>query len=151
MPGGLSVTSDASNAANGVQHGAATHVRYFASRAALTLCVQGLMTGADYSGKKTTLVLFINGRPVECSPLKRAVELAYSRLLPKAAKPFLFLVLPSSLSILRNTVNHQSPHRNMMTGGELASGCTGMASNLYSCKGPYGMCNPAECSLFSAH
>ena len=96
----------------------------------LTLCAQGLMTGADYSGKKTTLVLFINGRPVECSPLKRAVELMYSRLLPKAAKPFLFLVLPSSLSIVRNTTKHQT-HRNLMTGGELASGYTGLASNLY--------------------
>ena len=122
---GLPFTSDASIAATGAQHGFATYVRYCASGAAvLTLCAQGLMTGADYSGKKTTLVLFINGRPVECSPLKRALELTYSRLLPKAAKPFLFLVLPSSLLILHNTVKHQT-HRNAMTGGGLASSCTG--------------------------
>ena len=50
------------------------------------------MTGADYSGKKTVLVLLINGRPVECLPLKRALEATYAGILPKAAKPFVFLV-----------------------------------------------------------
>ena len=29
---------------------------------------------------------------VECTPLKRALEAAYATLLPKAAKPFVFLV-----------------------------------------------------------
>ena len=50
------------------------------------------MSGADYSGKKTQLVLFINGRAVESTPLKRALEATYATLLPKAAKPFVFLV-----------------------------------------------------------
>ena len=62
----------------------------------LTLAVlQGFVSNADYSGKKTVLVLFINGRPVECSPLKRALEATYAAILPKASKPWVFLVRPS--------------------------------------------------------
>ena len=38
------------------------------------------------------MVLFINGRPVDCSPLKRALEATYAAILPKAAKPWVFLV-----------------------------------------------------------
>jgi DNA mismatch repair ATPase MutL len=55
--------------------------------------LDGLVSSADYSAKKTTLVLFINGRLVECPPLKRACEAVYATLLPKADKPFLFLQL----------------------------------------------------------
>ena len=57
-----------------------------------TSAMQGFVSNADYSGKKTVLVLFINGRPVDCSPLKRALEATYAALLPKAAKPWVFLV-----------------------------------------------------------
>lgn len=58
--------------------------------------LQGFVSNADYSGKKTVLVLFINGRPVECSPLKRALEATYAAILPKASKPWVFLVDPSA-------------------------------------------------------
>ena len=54
--------------------------------------LQGFVSNADYSGKKTVLVLFINGRPVDCSTLKRALEATYAAILPKAAKPWVFLV-----------------------------------------------------------
>lgn len=50
------------------------------------------MTGAEYSGKKVIVIIFINRRPVECRQLKRAIELTYISLLPKASKPFIFLV-----------------------------------------------------------
>ncbi|PSC74702.1 DNA mismatch repair Mlh1 [Micractinium conductrix] len=53
--------------------------------------VEGYISSADYSGKKTHMVLFINGRSVECKPLKRALETTYAAVLPKAAKPFIFL------------------------------------------------------------
>jgi len=53
--------------------------------------MQGIVSGTDYAGKRTSLMLFINGRPVECSPLKRAIEITYTTLLPKAAKPWVFL------------------------------------------------------------
>ncbi len=66
--------------------------------------MQGFVSNADFIGKKTMLVLFINGRPVDCSPLKRALEATYAAILPKAAKPWIFLVkcvlwctLPSAL------------------------------------------------------
>ncbi|KAK9813170.1 hypothetical protein WJX72_010077 [[Myrmecia] bisecta] len=52
---------------------------------------EGFVSSADYSGKKSMLVLFINQRPVECGPLKRALEATYAAILPKAAKPFIFL------------------------------------------------------------
>ena len=120
------------------------------SRHAPQLPWQGYISTADYEGKKTQLVLFINGRSgeaccrccalagmaaqpgggtqmqqpglcwrcfsawpgptpctalpcpwqrtspllpaVECTPLKRALEASYAAVLPKACKPFLFLV-----------------------------------------------------------
>jgi hypothetical protein len=55
------------------------------------------VSGADYSGKKTVLVLFINGRPVDCGPLKRAFEAVYASVLPQSARPFIFLVRPDAL------------------------------------------------------
>lgn len=67
----------------------------------LQCAVSGFVTGADYAGRKTQLVLFINGRGVECTPLKRALEGAYAALLPKAAKPFIFLVRPAKKSAKR--------------------------------------------------
>lgn len=55
-------------------------------------CAQGLISGANYvSGKKTVLVFFINGRAVDCPPLRRTLEGLYGSLLPKAARPWLFL------------------------------------------------------------
>lgn len=44
-----------------------------------------------YSVKKTTLILFINGRLVECAPLKRALEAVYAGLYAKASKCWVFL------------------------------------------------------------
>lgn len=58
----------------------------------LRCSVDGYVTGADYVGRKTQLVLFINGRSVEFPPLKRCLEATYGAVLPKgAAKPFAFL------------------------------------------------------------
>ncbi|KAL4433570.1 hypothetical protein ABPG75_000011 [Micractinium tetrahymenae] len=53
--------------------------------------VEGYISNADFSGKRTQMVLFINGRSVECTALKRALEATYAAVLPKAAKPFIFL------------------------------------------------------------
>lgn len=53
----------------------------------------GLVSNANYSGKKTTLLLFINHRSVESSAIKRAVEQTYSTFLPKGGKPFVYLSL----------------------------------------------------------
>ncbi|CAI5458153.1 unnamed protein product [Closterium sp. Yama58-4] len=55
--------------------------------------MRGLISSANYSAKKTTMVLFINNRLVECSPLRKACEATYAAILPKAARPFLYLSL----------------------------------------------------------
>ncbi|KAI0528539.1 hypothetical protein KFK09_001081 [Dendrobium nobile] len=53
--------------------------------------MDGFISSANYMAKKTTMVLFINDRLVECTPLKRAIEVAYSATLTKASKPFIFM------------------------------------------------------------
>ncbi|KAI3726580.1 hypothetical protein L1987_66378 [Smallanthus sonchifolius] len=58
--------------------------------------MDGLISDANYSAKKTTMVLFINERLVECTALKRAIEIVYAATLPKASKPFIYMsiILP---------------------------------------------------------
>lgn len=53
--------------------------------------MEGFISSANYSAKKTTMVLFINDRLVECTALKRAIEVVYSAILPKASKPFIYM------------------------------------------------------------
>ncbi|EMC91913.1 hypothetical protein BAUCODRAFT_152270 [Baudoinia panamericana UAMH 10762] len=55
--------------------------------------IDGLVSSANYSGKKTTLLLFINHRSVDSSAIKKAVEQTYSNFLPKGGKPFVYLSL----------------------------------------------------------
>ena len=53
----------------------------------------GLVSNANHSTKKTTLLLFINHRAVESNAIKKAVEQTYSTFLPKGGKPFVYLSL----------------------------------------------------------
>ena len=53
----------------------------------------GYATNANYSIKRTTLLLFINHRSVESSAIKKAVEQIYTMFLPKGGKPFVYLSL----------------------------------------------------------
>ncbi|KAF3514026.1 hypothetical protein F2Q69_00002683 [Brassica cretica] len=53
--------------------------------------MEGFVSNSNYVAKKTILVLFINDRLVECSALKRAVEIVYAATLPKASKPFVYM------------------------------------------------------------
>ncbi|KAL4073647.1 histidine kinase-like ATPase [Scleroderma yunnanense] len=48
-------------------------------------------TSANFQGKKTVLILFINHRLVESSAIKKAIESVYSGILPKGAFPFIYL------------------------------------------------------------
>uniref|UniRef100_A0A5B7C0A9 Putative MUTL isoform 1 n=1 Tax=Davidia involucrata TaxID=16924 RepID=A0A5B7C0A9_DAVIN len=59
--------------------------------------MDGFISNSNYIAKKITMVLFINDRLVECSALKRAIEIVYAATLPKASKPFIYMsiVLPS--------------------------------------------------------
>lgn len=54
---------------------------------------KGLASNANYSGKRTSLLLFINHRSVDSTIIKKAVEQAYSAFLPKGGKPFVYLSL----------------------------------------------------------
>ncbi|KAJ6805766.1 DNA mismatch repair protein MLH1 [Iris pallida] len=53
--------------------------------------MDGFISNANYIAKKTTMVLYINDRLVECTSLKRAIEVVYSATLPKASKPFIYM------------------------------------------------------------
>ncbi|KAK7416057.1 DNA mismatch repair protein Mlh1 [Neonectria magnoliae] len=54
---------------------------------------EGYTTNANYSVKKTTLLLFINHRCVESTHIKKAIEQTYSNFLPKQGHPFVYLSL----------------------------------------------------------
>jgi DNA mismatch repair protein MLH1 len=54
---------------------------------------KGLATNANYSTKKTTILLFINHRCVESSNIRKAIEQTYSSFLPKNGHPFVYLSL----------------------------------------------------------
>ncbi|XP_038681486.1 DNA mismatch repair protein MLH1 isoform X2 [Tripterygium wilfordii] len=58
--------------------------------------MDGLISDLNYVAKKITMVLFINDRLVDCTALKRAIEIVYAATLPKASKPFIYMsiVLP---------------------------------------------------------
>lgn len=54
---------------------------------------RGFATNANYSHKKTTLLLFVNHRCVESSDIKKSLEETYKAFLPKNAHPFVYLSL----------------------------------------------------------
>lgn len=53
----------------------------------------GYATNANYSVKRTALLLFINNRSVESSAVKKAIEQTYQLFLPKGGHPFVYLCL----------------------------------------------------------
>jgi DNA mismatch repair protein MLH1 len=53
----------------------------------------GYATNANYSVKRTSLLLFINNRSVESSAVKKAIEQTYQLFLPKGGHPFIYLSL----------------------------------------------------------
>lgn len=55
--------------------------------------LSGCLTIPTYHQKSFTFILFINGRLVDCSQIKRTVLGVYSQLLPKGTGPFVYLSL----------------------------------------------------------
>lgn len=53
----------------------------------------GFATNANYSAKRTSLLLFINHRSVESTVVKKAVEQTYQMFLPKGGHPFVYISL----------------------------------------------------------
>eukprot|EP00882_Tetradesmus_deserticola_P008391 GHRQ01008848.1.p1 GENE.GHRQ01008848.1~~GHRQ01008848.1.p1 ORF type:complete len:560 (+),score=205.50 GHRQ01008848.1:133-1812(+) len=54
---------------------------------------EGFVSNLTHIGRRSTLILFINGRPVDQGQLKRALEAVYVAQNPKANKPWVFLDL----------------------------------------------------------
>ncbi|KAF4549301.1 MutL-like protein [Elsinoe fawcettii] len=52
---------------------------------------EGWASTANYSGKKTNMLLFINHRSVESSAIRKAVEQTYQPFLPRSGHPFVYL------------------------------------------------------------
>ncbi|KAA8496638.1 DNA mismatch repair protein Mlh1 [Porphyridium purpureum] len=50
-----------------------------------------LVSNANYNAKRFVFVCFINGRLVNCAPIKRALLAVYGDLLPKGTYPFAYL------------------------------------------------------------
>ena len=55
--------------------------------------VSGFATNANYSAKRTMVLLFINHRSVESPVVKKAIEQTYQFFLPKGGHPFVYLNL----------------------------------------------------------
>ena len=54
---------------------------------------RGWATNANFSMKRTTLLLFINGRSVESTNIRKALDETYAVYLPKNSHPFIYLSL----------------------------------------------------------
>lgn len=60
----------------------------------------GLASNAGYRARKAVFITFINGRLVECGPLRRAVDAAYAGVLPTGARPWVYVSLTMPPEIL---------------------------------------------------
>ncbi|KAK6363500.1 DNA mismatch repair protein [Orbilia blumenaviensis] len=54
---------------------------------------KGLITNANYSIKKTTMLLFINHRCVESTAIRKSLEQMYTAFLPKGGHPYIYLTV----------------------------------------------------------
>ncbi|GAM90156.1 hypothetical protein ANO11243_081960 [Dothideomycetidae sp. 11243] len=59
----------------------------------LGVSANGWASSVNYSGKKTTLLLFINHRSVDSSAIRKSIETTYQPFLPRHGHPFVYLSL----------------------------------------------------------
>jgi DNA mismatch repair protein MLH1 len=55
--------------------------------------LRGYISNPNYSSKKGTYIFFINNRLIECGSIKRVIDNVYAQLLPKHARPFIYISL----------------------------------------------------------
>ncbi|KAL7976830.1 hypothetical protein Chor_008779 [Crotalus horridus] len=78
--------------------------------ATLAFKMKGFVTNANYSMKKCIFLLFINGRLVESTALRRAIETVYAAYLPKSTYPFLYISLeiaPQNVDVNVHPTKHE--------------------------------------------
>eukprot|EP00727_Mastigamoeba_balamuthi_P012982 m51a1_g8306 putative dna mismatch repair protein mlh1 isoform x1 (883) ;mRNA; r:64520-68326 len=66
-------------------------VEFQCSDEALGLGAKGLVSNPNYNVRKTTFILFINNRLVDCAPLKKALDSVYSQYLPKGTHAWMYI------------------------------------------------------------
>ncbi|KAA8904640.1 hypothetical protein FN846DRAFT_952062 [Sphaerosporella brunnea] len=66
-------------------------IEFEVSNIPLAFTSKGMLSNANYHVKKTTLLLFINGRAVESTAIRKAIDATYSTFLPKGGHPFVYL------------------------------------------------------------
>lgn len=59
----------------------------------LNFKMNGYISNANYSVKKLVFLLFINNRLVDCTTLRKAIEVVYVNYLPKDKHPFVYISL----------------------------------------------------------
>lgn len=70
-------------------------------------------SNSTFHAKKIEFILFINGRLVECRPLKKAISDLYANFLPKKTHPFVYISLnvrPDKLDVNIHPTKHQVQH-----------------------------------------
>lgn len=76
----------------------------------LKLDIDAYVTNANVSLKKFTFLLFINNRLVECTSLKKSLDLLYQTFLPRGASPFIYMSLkmhPNHLDVNVHPTKHE--------------------------------------------
>lgn len=72
--------------------------------------IRGLITNANYSNKNFTLLLFINNRLVDSTPIRKMLEDLYSIYLPRKAHPWCYISLeinPSNIDVNVHPTKHE--------------------------------------------
>ncbi|XP_069469304.1 DNA mismatch repair protein Mlh1 isoform X2 [Ambystoma mexicanum] len=78
--------------------------------AKLSFKMKGYISNANYSVKRCIFLLFINGRLVESSALRKSIETVYAAYLPKNTHPFLYLSLeiaPHNVDVNVHPTKHE--------------------------------------------
>ena len=72
--------------------------------------MDGYISNANYSVKKIISLLFINNRLVDCTNLRKAMEVVYANYLPKDKHPFVYMslnIMPSNIDVNVHPTKHE--------------------------------------------
>ena len=76
----------------------------------LSFQMSGYISNANYSVKKFIFLLFINNRLVDCTSLRKAIEVVYLDYLPKDKHPFVYMslnIMPSNIDVNVHPTKHE--------------------------------------------